>query len=79
MEFDYYGAKVVASWLNAKLFTYCAGTSGVDSIIDEPHTLKWRSVLPIAQCVSLMVRVLLFEQGDGIEKSTNGALNVPIC
>jgi len=47
MEFDYYGAKVVASWFNPKVCAYCAGTSDVDDIIDEHHTLEWRSVLPI--------------------------------
>ena len=47
MEFDYYGTKVVASWFNAKLCSYCAGTSGIDGTVDEAHTLEWKSVLPI--------------------------------
>jgi hypothetical protein len=47
MEFDYYGAKVAASWFNPKLCAYCAGTNGVDGSIDEKQTLEWRSVLPI--------------------------------
>ncbi len=37
----------MASWFNAKLCAYCAGTSGVDGTIDEAHTLEWKSVLPI--------------------------------
>ena len=47
MEFDYYGAKAVASWLNPKFCAYCAGASGVDGIIDEDLTLEWRSALSI--------------------------------
>ncbi len=47
MEYDNYGAKVVASWLNPKLCTYFAGASSVGGIIDEHATLEWRSMLPI--------------------------------
>ena len=47
MEFDYYGAKIAASWFNPKLCAYCAGTNGVVGSIDENQTSEWRSVLPI--------------------------------
>ena len=60
MKFDYYGAKFVASWFNPKLCAYFADASSVDGIIDEHHTLEWRSVLPICSTrLSLMVHVLL--------------------
>jgi hypothetical protein len=80
MEFDYNGAKVGASWFNAKSCAYCAGTSGVDGTIDEAHTFWSEKVsFLFAQRVSLVVPVILFEQGDGTAKSTSGALNVLIC
>ena len=77
MEFDYYGAKVVASWFNPKLCAYSAGvSSGVDGIIDERHTLSGEVCFPFAQRVSLIVHVLLSEQGAGKQMPTSGALNV---
>jgi len=48
MEFDYYQAKVVATWSNANLCAdYCAGSSGAKEYVDERLTQEWRSVLPV--------------------------------
>ena len=47
MDYDYYAAKVAASWFNANLYTYCPGASGVEGFLDVNITLEWKSVFPV--------------------------------
>ncbi len=64
----------------AKLCAYCAGTSGIYGTISTKRILLSGKVsFLFAQRVSLVVPVLLFEQGVGTAKSTSGALSVLIC
>ncbi len=50
VEFEYYSnPKLTASWFDAELCCYCAGSSGAKGSVDEVLTIEWKSVLPVCQ------------------------------
>jgi hypothetical protein len=50
VEFEYYGnPKLTASWFDASLCAYCAGSSGAKGFIDDHVSIEWKSVLPVCE------------------------------
>ena len=48
VEFEYYSnPKATASWFDATLCAYCAGSSGAKGFVDDHLIIEWKSVLPI--------------------------------